>query len=249
MQRWRLVRLLLTQLLAALLAWFFVAPLTQPLHWAALQSALVLLLGRWQGWRGMAAWLPALLMPLVVLALGWQLPSWVYLAGLLLLFALSRNALTERVPLYLSSSESIARLAECLPEAARVLDLGSGDGRVVLGLAARRKDLQLCGIENALLPWLWSRLRYLLAGRPQNVQLHYGSFWRYDWSAFDVVHAFLSPAPMARVWQQFQQQCHPDAMLVSNSFMIQGVQPQERVALSGMLQTELLIWRRPHGTC
>lgn len=245
----RLVRLLLTQLLAAMLAWFFVAPIAQPLQWVLLQAALVLLLGYLQGWRGIVCWLPALFAPLVVLALSWQLPPWVYLAGLLLLFALSRNALTERVPLYLSSAESIACLAGRLPEAARVLDLGSGDGRVLLGLAARRPDLQLCGIENALLPWLWGQLRYLQAGRPQNVVLRYGSFWQHDWSSFDVVHAFLSPVPMSRVWQQFQQQCHPGAMLISNSFMIQGVQPQERVALSGMLQTELLIWRHPHGTC
>ncbi|SCK25043.1 class I SAM-dependent methyltransferase [Vogesella sp. LIG4] len=244
-----LLRPVLTQLLAALLAWFFVAPLQQPWTWAGLQALLVLLLARLQGMNGLALLLQALLAPAVLLASHWQLPPWLYLAGLLLLLALSRNALTERVPLYLSSSESIGRLADMLPQGARVLDLGSGDGRVVLQLAASRHDLQLLGIENALLPWLWSRIRYLLAGRPANARLRYGSFWQQNWADFDVVHAFLSPAPMARVWQQFQQQCHPDAILVSNSFMIEGVLPVHRLALSGPLQTELLIWRHPHGTC
>ncbi|WP_174874071.1 class I SAM-dependent methyltransferase [Vogesella oryzae] len=188
-------------------------------------------------------------MPLVLLALQLQLPGWVYLLALLLTFALSRNALTEQVPLYLSSQESIAALAGFLSPGARVLDLGSGDGRVVLQLAALRPDVSVCGIENALLPWLWSRWRYWRAGCPVNARLQFGSFWQLDWQRFDVVHAFLSPVPMSRVWQRFRQDCHPEAILISNTFMIQGMVPQQRLPLSGPLQTELLIWRHPHGTC
>ena len=144
-------------------------------------------------------------------------------------------------------AQLVATLAHWLPPGATVLDLGSGDGRVVLQLARQRADLQLCGVENALLPWLWSRWRYLRAGRPANVSLHYGNFWDLDWSRFDVIHAFLSPAPMARVWAHFQQHAANHAQLVSNSFGIAAVPPQQRLPLNGPLQKELLIWGHNHG--
>ncbi|MFC3531147.1 SAM-dependent methyltransferase [Vogesella facilis] len=244
-----IARALLVQLLAAVLAWSIVAPLAMPWRWVALQLVAAGLLAWLAGVRGYGLGLHLLFMPAVLLALQLQLPGWLYLLGLLLCLALSRNALTEQVPLYLSSQESIAALVAALPAGARVLDLGSGDGRVVLQLAALRPDLTVCGVENALLPWLWSRWRYWRAGRPGNACLRFGSFWRLDWQPYDVVHAFLSPVPMARVWQQFQRCCHPGAILVSNTFMIQGMAPQQRLPLSGPLQTELLIWRHPHGTC
>lgn len=242
-----LLRQLGIQLLAVLGAWFFWAPLAAPGPWLLTQSLLALLLASLAGCSMPQRLLHMLFMPLVALAWSQAWASWLYLCGFVLLFSFSRNALTERVPLYLSSQCSIDTLAQWLPAGARVLDIGSGDGRVVLQLAQLRPDLTLCGVENAWLPWLWSYLRWQLAGRPRNVQLKYGNLWALDWSCFDVIHAFLSPAPMARVWAHFQQHAANGAQLVSNSFGIEAVPPQQRLALDGPLQKELLIWRQNHG--
>ena len=57
----------------------------------------------------------------------------------------------------------------------------------------------------------------------------------------------VSPAPMARVWAHFQQHAANHAQLVSNSFGIVAVPPQQRLPLNGPLQKELLIWRHNHG--
>ena len=244
-----ILRTLLIQLLAALTAFYFVAPLAQPWSWAALQALLALMLAAVARQRGLALWQHALFGPLLMLALWLALPPWVYLLGFVLTYAVSRNALTERVPLYLSSRESTAALAAWLPHGARVLDLGSGDGRVVLRLAQLRPDVQVTGVENAILPWLYSRCRYLLAGSPANARLCYGNFWQQDWSTFDVVHAFLSPVPMDRVWQQFLNKCCANSWLISNTFTINTREPDQRLPLQGILQKELLIWRHPHGTC
>lgn len=235
------------QLLACLVAWFFWAPLGAPVSWLATQMLTALLLSTITGCSITQRILHVLFMPVVALALWEAWAPWVYLCGFVLLFALSRNALTEQVPLYLSSQHSIDTLAQWLPQGARVLDLGSGDGRVVLRLARQRPDLHLCGVENALLPWLASRLRWLWQRRPDNVQLRYGNFWAVDWLEFDVIHAFLSPAPMSRVWSHFQAHAANDAVLISNSFGIDAVPPDERLALGGPLQKELLIWRHNHG--
>lgn len=243
------LRALSIQFLAALLAFYFVAPLAQPLQWAALQAGAAWLLAALARQRGLALWQHLLFGPLLMLAVWLALPPWLYLLAFGLTYAVSRNAVTEQVPLYLSSRESTAVLAGWLPQGARVLDLGSGNGRVVLELARLRPDVQVTGVENAILPWLYSRCRHALAGRPANAQLLYGNFWQQDWAAFDVVHAFLSPAPMARVWQQFLNKCHPNSALISNTFTIDSREPDQRLPLQGILQKELLIWRHPHGTC
>jgi hypothetical protein len=244
----RALRALLIQLGAALLVCYFVAPLAQPLRWSALQAVAALVLAGALRQRGMVLWLHGLFGPLMLAALWLALPPWLYLLAFVLTYAVSRNAITERVPLYLSSRESIAALAAWLPPGARVLDLGSGDGRVVLGLAQLRPDVQVAGVENAFLPWCWSRCHHLLGGRVANVQLHYGSFWHQDWSTYDVVHAFLSPVPMGRVWQHFLNKCHANSYLVSNTFTIDSQEPDQRLPLHGVLQKELLIWRHPNGT-
>lgn len=244
-----ILRALLIQLLAALAVSFFIAPLAQPWWWACCQAALALLLASLLRLQGLARWQHAAFGPLLMLALWLALPPWVYLLAFVLTYAVSRNALTEQVPLYLSSRESTAALAAWLPHGARVLDLGSGDGRVVLRLAQLRPDVQVTGVENAVLPWLYSRLRHVLAGRPGNARLCYGNFWQQDWAAFDVVHAFLSPVPMDRVWQQFLNKCCTNSWLISNTFTINAQEPDQRLPLQGVLQKELLIWRHPHGTC
>lgn len=244
-----ILRALSVQLLAALAVSFFVAPLAQPVWWAMLQAILALLLAAVLRQRGLALWQHALFGPLLMLALWLALPSWAYLLAFAFTYAVSRNAVTEQVPLYLSSRESTAALAAWLPQGARVLDLGSGDGRVVLRLAQLRPDVHVTGVENALLPWLYSRLRHLQAGRPANARLVYGNFWQQDWATYDVVHAFLSPVPMDRVWQQFLNKCCANSWLISNTFNINSREPDQRLPLHGVLQKELLIWRHPHGTC
>lgn len=243
-----LLRALLIQLSAALLVFYFVAPLAQPVLWSGLQAAAALLLASLLRQRGMARWLHGVLGPLVLAALWLALPPWVYLLAFVLTYAVSRNAITERVPLYLSSRESTEALAAWLPPDARVLDLGSGDGRVVLALARLRPDIQVAGVENAMLPWLWSRCRHRLAGSPANARLYYGNFWQQDWGQYNVIHAFLSPAPMDKVWQYFLNKCHTNSWLVSNTFTINTEEPTQRLPLGGILQKELLIWRHPHGT-
>lgn len=242
------MRAALLALSAAVMAWLVYAPATQPLAWCALQAAIVLLLARLFRLTVLAALFSAGLFPLLLLALWLDLPAWSYALAAALTFGLSRNALFERVPFYLSSDEACRVLSAWLPSGARVLDAGSGDGRAVLLLAHLRPDIEVVGMENACLPYLFARLRWRLAGSPANARLCYGSFWQAKWGEYDVVYAFLSPAPMPRLWRAFSAGAGADAVLISNTFAIPGVPANEVLALSGPLQRELLLWRHPHAT-
>jgi hypothetical protein len=48
---------------------------------------------------------------------------------------------------------------------------------------------------------------------------------------YEVVHADLWPAPMARLWDKALAEMNPGALLVSNSFPIPGVMPEFEVTV------------------
>lgn len=222
------------------LLWFPVL-LGQPLLLALLQGGLAGLLAAWR--RAPWWWLAIHLgfVPLVVVAYGLGLPSWVWPAGLVCLLLVFWRTDRSRVPLFLSSRQAAESLQELLPRrACSVVDLGCGDGAVLRYLARRRKDCRFVGIEHAPLPWLWARLA--ARGLP-NVEIRFGDFWKSRLGGFDVVFAFLSPAPMPSLWQKAVAELSDDALLVSSSFPVPGQAEIERIAVNDRLMTYFYVYR------
>jgi len=233
----------LTSFLLLAAAWLPLLPLIAigwPLATLVLiQGALALLLSRWFALPSWWQAINAVFCPLFWLVAQADLhPLW-FLAGFALLALTSLGSLKTRVPLYLSSRQAVAAVAARAPEGARVLDLGCGLGGWLAGLQALRPDLRLAGVEMAPLNWLASRLR--LGGR---ADIRLGSLWDVDLSHYDVVYAYLSPAPMARLWQKVETEMRPGGLFISNSFGVPGSEPDETVALNDLSQARLLIWRR-----
>lgn len=168
-------------------------------------------------------------------------PAW-YLAGFLLLALTSFGTLATRVPLFLSSNAAVREVARRIPENSdtSVLDLGCGLGGLLAGLAKSRPTARLHGVDAAPLPWLFSRLR--LAGR---ADIRFGSLWREDLSRHDIVYAYLSPAPMARLWAKARHEMRSGSLFISNSFAVPEVPPDEIVELHDLSRARLLIWRMP----
>lgn len=196
-------------------------------------------------WLGLPPWWQ--LINLVFFPLVWAAgraelsPLW-YLAAFAALALTSLGSVRTRVPLYLSSAQAMKGLAARLPHrpGLRIVDLGSGLGDPLAQLSRLRPDLQLHGVEAAPLSWLISRLRL---GRAARVRL--GSLWDEDLSDYDVVYAYLSPAPMARLWDKARREMRPGSLLVSNSFEIPGVPPDEVLELDDFSHSRLLLWRMP----
>jgi SAM-dependent methyltransferase len=194
-------------------------------------------------WLGLPLWWQ--LINLLFFPLAWLLgrydiaPVW-YLAAFLVLAITSLGSVVTRVPLFLSSRHVVEVLAHRLPRTPglRLIDLGCGLGGPLAGLARLRPDLLLHGVEAAPLNWLLSRLRLL--GR---AQIRLGSLWDEDLSRYDIVYAYLSPAPMARLWAQARRQMRPGSLLISNSFEIPGVAPDEVLELDDLVRSRLLLWR------
>lgn len=204
-----------------------------------LQGLIAWGLARWLGLPVWWRWISLGFFPAIGLASQLALsPGW-YLAGLLAHLLVQFGALSTRVPLYLSGGAARAEIARRLaaePEA-RFLDLGSGTGTLLASLA-RHCPNPLHGVEAAPLNWLLSRLRL---GRRAHIRL--GDLWSEDLSRYDMVYAYLSPAPMAKLWQKVRAEMRPGTVFISNSFAVPGIEPDETLMLNDAHEARLLIWR------
>lgn len=204
------------------LAWPYFGLQAQPVPWLGTSLAIGAVafafasIGRQPWWWRL---MHGMFMPL-----GWAVsqlaidPGWFLLAFILLLLVY-RGAVTEQVPLYLTNRQTVDELGRLVAERpnVRFLDIGAGVGSTLLPLAQARPDGHFTGVENAPLTWLAGRLRSLGRG---NVDWRWGDLWRTNLGAFDVVYAFLSPAPMAALWEKARSEMKPGSLLVSNSFPI-----------------------------
>ncbi len=163
-------------------------------------------------------------MPLVWFTHSQQIePGWFLLAFVLLLLVY-RGALSGQVPLYLSNKQTVAALAELLAERgpSRFLDLGAGVGSTTVPLADLLPESHFTGYENAPLTWLVGLI--LSVGRP-NIRWRWDDLWQARLGDYDVVYAFLSPVPMAKLWAKAQSEMQPGSLFISNSFPVPGLTP------------------------
>lgn len=192
---------------------------------AVIQGALAALLA----WRLRLArwwWLIDCLFPVLVLfAHRVPLSPGLYLGCFLFMLVLYWSTFRTQVP-YFPSRRSVWREVERLLPADRpvaLVDIGSGLGGLVLYLAARFPQGAFSGIELAPLPWLVSRMRAL--GAKGHVRFLRGDYETLDFSQFDVVFAYLSPAVMSALGRRAAATMRPGSMLLSYEFVIEEMPP------------------------
>ncbi len=168
-------------------------------------------------------------------------PGWFLLAFILLLLVY-RGAISGQIPLYLSNERTIAVLAEVVGTrpGLRILDLGAGIGSSLVPLRKRLPEAVLTGVENAPASWLigWLRTRGL-----HDCSWQMGDLWKIPLDGFDVVYAFLSPAPMPALWEKARREMSPGSLFISNSFAVPDVEASEIVEVDDDRQTRLYCYR------
>lgn len=212
-----------------------------PLILAMLQGAVAALIAFRQGAPRWWLAIHLAFAPLVVVVYGLDIaPGWFLAAFMLLMLTFWRTD-TSRVPLYLTNRNTATALLELLPAMpCKVIDLGCGDGGLLRRLALARPDCHFDGIEHAPLTWLVARLRALGLA---NLNIRRGDFWSKPLGDYAVVYAFLSPAPMPRLWEKAGIEMAPGAMLISNSFIVPDVVPVAVIAVDDRRATRLYVYR------
>lgn len=164
-------------------------------------------------------------------------PGW-FLVAFIVMLLVYRGAITTQVPLYFSNHETANTLAELVKENAdiRFVDLGAGIGSVLCPLSSALPQARLTGIENAPATWLVGRIR--TAGL-LNCTWRWGDLWHASLGEYDVVYAFLSPAPMPRLWEKVQREMPPGSLFISNSFAVPGVEASRIIDVDDARRTRL----------
>ena len=119
-------------------------------------------------------------------------------------------------------TQTIMELARIGPDM-RVIDLGSGDGRLLLAAAAR--GAYAVGYEvNPLLVWQSRRL-IRQQGLSESAVVIYKSLWRADLRDFDVILVYGLPAIMRQLGQKILREARPGTLVVSNAFRFPNWEP------------------------
>lgn len=246
------VRLFGAQFVAALAFFFVLAPALVSLN-GELPSLLVILsiqgvvsaiignffgLAKW--WVGVQVALPFAAFYSVSL----QVPAYVWLLMFALFVLVYWNSARDGIPLYLSNSTTWSALAQLLPadQGIKIIDLGGGVGGTALFLARQRPDARVLSLESAPIPATISKLRWKMA-RLDNLHMRSDDFWSENLSAYQVAYAFLSPAPMDRLFEKVKAEMKPGSLFISNSFEVAGEQADQVVELNDNRRTKLYLYK------
>lgn len=102
----------------------------------------------------------------------------------------------------------------------KVVDLGSGDGSVILGAA--RRGAAAVGVEiNPFLVW-FSRTRAKFQHLDDAAKVVRGNLKDYDLKGTNVVFIYLWPSTIESLKEKLQHELAPGARIVSNDFPING---------------------------
>lgn len=168
-------------------------------------------------------------------------PGWFLLAFILTLLVY-RGAITGQIPLFLSNHETASCLIRFIPtqKGICVIDLGAGFGSILYPLAKVRPDANFTGVENAPATWLVGFLRTLGLA---NCHWRWGDFWHSNLVNYDVVYAFLSPAPMLALWEKASSEMRLGSLFISNSFPVPGIEATQIVDVEDARQTRLYCYQ------
>ena len=200
-------------------------------------------LPRW--WWGLLALAPAAL----VAARALDPPAWAYGVVVLIAALTLFNSVGERVPLFLTGRATRRAITNLIDAQApvRAVDLGCGLGGPVLAMAAanRHPESRFLGVETAPLPFAVAWVRARLRG-DRRVRIALRSMWSLDLGQFDIVYAFLSPAPMPRLMAKASAEMSAPALFVSNEFTDPDYPPDDCVVPEGGGRV-LNLWHAPIG--
>lgn len=210
-------------------------------QWSVVQGAIAM---RIATLTGAARWwlaLHLLFAPAVVWAQGLALPPVWWAAAFAAVAFVFGSTFRTQVPLFLTARQVRARLGELLPQerSIRFVDLGCGLGTVIAGLKKLRPECEFHGVELAPLPFILSSLH---AGR-RGCIVERRDLMSVNLGAYDVVYAFLSPAPMPELWAKARREMRPGSLFVSLAFAVPGVEPDEALVVSDRQRHTLYVWR------
>lgn len=105
----------------------------------------------------------------------------------------------------------------------KAVDLGAGDGRVVIALA--KQGLEAHGYEINPLLAIWAKWNIKKAGLTGKAFIHMGDFWRADLKTFDIITVYLTGHIMGSIEKKIRKEAKPGTQIVVNYFKLPTMKP------------------------
>ena len=177
--------------------------------------------------------------------LRFDIPNYVFLGLFIISMSLFWTCFKTQVPFYPSSALIRNQIASLIPDnhLSRVIDIGSGIGDLSLSLAEQKPAALVSGVEIAPLLWVISTVRAKL--RKSRAIFTLGSYQNIDFSNYDIVFAYLSPAAMQGVRIKAQAEMRTNALLVSHEFPIPHLRPT-RILRNVLTTKKTYVYRINH---
>lgn len=191
-------------------------------------------------------WMPihAVFLPTVFLCLSFNInPLW-YFVLFAFSFLIFGVVWQGRVPLFISSNSALNALDQLLPKEQNLhfVDVGCGNGAVLQRVKTLRPNWTVTGVEAAIFPYFWAKLRAALQGN--TFQVIRADFWSIDWQGIQVVYSYLSPTPMPALWERIQAEPTVN-YLISYQFIVPAIPPEQTIELAD--HSCLYRWMVTHG--
>jgi len=135
--------------------------------------------------------------------------------GVLLSYVITGYLGAPYVPTASDRVIDMVRLADVRPGELAV-DLGSGDGRIVIALAKAGAEVHGYEINPVLV--LWARFRIYREGVGDRAQIYWRSFWGADLSEYQLISIYGNHQMMKRLEEKLYHELAPNARLVSCEF-------------------------------
>jgi len=118
-----------------------------------------------------------------------------------------------------TSKKQIMKMLEMIdkPKTSTVLELGSGDGRIVVALA--KQGFNTIGIEINPLLCLWSKI-LIKKNKLKNAKIINANFWDYNLKDIDILTMYFIPHRMKKLAKKIRKEMKPGSLIVSNAFKL-----------------------------
>lgn len=124
------------------------------------------------------------------------------------------------LPTHWQKVAAMVTLAQVKP-GMKVVDLGSGDGRLVIALTQAGAEAHGYEINPILV--LWSKINLRRAGLQKQAKIFRQNFWSVNLNQYEVVMIFGMTHVMDRLEQKLLKELKPNTLVISNIFQFKNL--------------------------
>jgi precorrin-6B methylase 2 len=135
-----------------------------------------------------------------------------------------------------------------------LVELGAGLGSMALAFADAFPQLRVRAVEASPLAYAlgrlhlgsrWALRRLRVSGTAQRISWRFENLLHTDLRGVDAVFCYLSPGHMTELVQKLRRELVPGASVISHTFALPGVVPQQVLQADDLYRTKVYVYRAP----